>query len=166
MMEEKDRALLLQYRSRRMQRAVEYILLGSLFFFFLLAFFGNYRISIAIALFVMFFGMNFRLTTLRETRKVGERNRQAIVADALESILFLLLLLLFSFPVLTDEILGIATEEHYALIASVLCGIFFGGLVGEIHFRLRRLQHFDPEDQVRYMQNLRRTIVLPYLNRR
>lgn len=148
-----------------MQRSVEYVLLASIFFFFLLAFFGAYRLSIAIALFVLFFGMNLRLTGLREIRRMHGGSRSSVTADAVESILFLLLLLVFSIPSITTGLLGLSNEEHYALIAAVLFGIFMGGLSGELWFQLRTLRELSAEDQVAYMRHLRRTIVLPYLRK-
>ena len=151
-----------RYRLCRIQRAIEYVLLSSIFLFFLLAFAGNYRLPVILVAGLLFFGMNLQLTLLREGRKVSGRTKAAVVADAIESILFVCLLLLFSVPSLTESILGITVREHYALIASMLLGIFLGGLVGEVRFRLVNIFRYSPQGQVEYMKTVRRTILLPF----
>ena len=161
-----DRLLLRRYRTGRLQRAVEYTLLTTIFLFFLISFSDYYRLPVAIGLFLLFFGMNLQLTFLREKRRAVLSTRKRLVADTVESILFLALVLAFSFPVVTNVLFGSSPQEHYALIAALLCGIFVGGLAGEVWFQTRRLSTFNGVDQVRYMEELRRTIVLPYINLR
>lgn len=161
-----DQRLLKEYRLKRMQRAVEYTLMTAIFLFFLISFFNLYRLLFAIVLFLLFFGMNLQLTMLREKRRATLAQRKRLVADTSESLLFLGLILLFSFPSITASTLGSTPEEHYALIASLLCGIFVGGLAGEVRFQTRRLSRYDGIEQVRYMEELRRSIILPYMKRR
>lgn len=158
-----DQALLRKYRTGRVQRALEYTLLTMIFLFFLISFSDYYRVPIALGLFFLFFGMNLQLTFLREKRRALQRPRERLVADTTESILFLMLILAFSFPAVTSVLFGATPEEHYALIAALLCGIFVGGLAGEVWFQTRRLGGLDGPAQVHYMNQLRRTIILPYI---
>lgn len=162
-----DKELLRLYRIKRLQRAIEYVLLFSLFFFFLVAFHGYYRIYVVLILAFIFFGLNLQLTYQRERRRAsGQKNRKRIIGDMTESILFLLLIFLMSFPTLFGALFGSTPQEHYALVASVLCGIFLGGLVGEMSFQLRSLRFLEYEEQKNYMFNLKRTIILPYFRTR
>ncbi len=161
-----DQKLLRRYRTGRIQRALEYTLLTAIFLFFLISFSDYYRLAVALGLFFLFFGMNLQLTFLREKRRAIELPRKRLVADTTESILFLTVILLFSFPTVTRALFGASPEEHYALIAALLCGIFVGGLAGEVWFQTRRLGRFEGPVQVRYMDQLRRTIILPYINMR
>lgn len=162
-----DKGLLRFYRIKRLQRSIEYVLLFSLFLFFLIAYYGYYRLYIIVILAVIFFGLNVQLTRQRERRRTAPQlNRTAIVTDMIESILFLLLVLLMSFPSIFGTLFGSTPQEHYALIASILCGIFLGGLVGEIRFQLRAFPLLTHERQENYIRNLKRSIVLPYFTMR
>lgn len=161
-----DRQLLRTYRSKRMQRAIEYVCLSGIFLYFLIAFHDYYRLLFALTLFLLFFVLNLRLTGIRESQRASAERRTRLSAEIVESVLFLLLILLFSFPVVTRALLGSSPQEHYALVAATLLGIFLGGLTGEVRFQTRRLREYDGTEQVAYMRNLKRTIILPYLRRR
>lgn len=162
-----DKALLREYRIKRLQRVIEYALVFALFFFFLLAFYSYYRLPIVIGLAILFGGMNFQLTQQRERRRLGSpRNRKLLFADMVESILFLGLIILLGLPGVTAWLFGATEREHYALIAGILCGIFAAGMAGEVWFQLRRLPRYDEEQQRNYVKNLKRTIILPYFRSR
>lgn len=162
-----DKQLLRQYRIKRLQRAVEYTLLNTIFLFFLLAFRDFYRTSLILVVAFLFFGMNFQLTQQREKRRTAAPdNRRRLLADMLESILFLGLIMLMGVPGVAETLLGAAERERYALVAAMLCGVFFSGMFGEAFFQLRRLPGRTTEEQENYIANLRRTIILPYINTR
>lgn len=158
-----DRALLREYRVKRLQRGVEYALLVSIHFFFLLAFREYYDVTFASSIALVTFGMNYQLTELRERRRsLGSSSRKRLMADTFESILFLLFIILLSFGGFAEEILKLSTQQYYAYLAAVLGGIFLGALVGEVRFQLRRFPRLDEKRQRNYIANLRRTIILPY----
>lgn len=158
-----DKELLREYRVKRLQRAVEYALLFGIFFFFLLAFRQYYRPLLVVSLSVLFCGMNFQLTQQRERRRLAPpRNRKRLLADMMESLLFLGLIILLGLPGVTAWAFGATDGEHYALIAGILCGIFASGMVGEAWFQLRRLPRYPEEEHRNYVENLKRTLILPY----
>lgn len=158
-----DKALLREYRIKRLQRAAEYTLLVAIFLFFLLAFRDYFRPTLVIVLAVLSFGMNVQLTLQRERRRMSPpRNRRRLLADMLESLFFLALILLLGLPGATEWFFGATEGEHYALIAAILCGIFASGMIGEVWFQLRRLPRYGEEEQRNYVENLKRTIILPY----
>lgn len=161
-----DARLLRRYRTKRLQRAIEYVSLSAVFLYFLLSFYDYYRLLHVGTLFALFLILNLRLTRIREVRRATADRRVRLTADVIESILFLLLILAFSFPVITHALFGSAPQEHYALVAGTLLGIFVGGLAGEVWFQTRRLSTYDGTHQVAYMRNLRRTIILPYMRER
>ncbi|MCE2502617.1 MAG: hypothetical protein J4G05_00930 [Chlorobi bacterium] len=162
-----DKRLLRFYRIKRLQRAIEYVLLIGIFFFFLLAYIDYYRPYITSVLAFVFLGLNLQLTLQRERRKTQPAtNRSRLLSDAIESILFLILILLMSIPSFSQALVGGTPQERYALVASVLCGIFLGGLFGEIFFQIRRLPTLPQEKQENYIKNLKRTIILPYFSNR
>lgn len=162
-----DKGLLREYRIKRLQRAVEYSLLFAIFLFFLLAFYDYYRFTPVISLAVLFGGMNFQLTLQRERRRLGSpRNRKRMLADMMESLLFLGLIILLGLPGVTEWAFGSNEREHFALIAGILCGIFATGLFGEVWFQLHRLPRYEEEQQRNYIENLKRTIILPYFGSR
>src|SRR5690606_27129403 len=135
-----------------------YILLSTIFIFFLISFREYYRLLFVASLFVLFLLLNYRLTMIREARRATAERRVRLMAEVIESILFLLLILTFSFPVFSQVLFDSTPQEHYSLVASILLGIFLGGLAGEVRFQTARLRGFDGEDQVAYMKNLKRTI--------
>jgi hypothetical protein len=161
-----DARLLRRYRTKRLQRAIEYVSLSALFLYFLITFYEYYRPLFVVTLFVLFLVLNLRLTTIREARRATADRRVRLTADIVESILFLLLILAFSFPTITRGIFGSTPHEHYGLVAATLLGMFIGGLSGEVWFQTRRLPAYDGRHQVAYMQNLKRTIILPYMRER
>lgn len=158
-----DKQLIREYRIKRLQRVIEYSLLFAIFLFFLLAFREYYRLTIILSLSLLFFGMNLQLTQQRERRRLNPgRNRKQLLADMTESVLFLVLIVFLWMPGITRTLLGSSAQEHYSLIAAVLCGVFLGGLSGEVWFQLRRFPLQGEEQQRNYIYNLRRTIILPY----
>lgn len=161
-----DARLLRRYRTKRLQRAVEYASLSAVFLYFLLSFYEYYRPLYVGILFLLFLTLNLRLTLIREARRATAERRVRLTADVIESILFLLLILAFSFPMITRGLFGSNPQEHYALVAATLLGIFVGGLSGEVWFQTRRLSAYDGRHQVTYMRNLKRTIILPYMRER
>ncbi|MCB0712115.1 MAG: hypothetical protein KDD67_07275 [Ignavibacteriae bacterium] len=162
-----DKELLKFYRIKRLQRGVEYILLLTLFIFFLVAFYHYYRFVIILALALIFFGFNLQLTKQRERRRTAPKtSRTSLITDMIESILFLLLIFLMSFPTLFGTLFGSTPQEHYAVIASILCGIFLGGLVGEMRFQLRAFLALSLDEQENYIYNLKRSIIFPYYSSR
>lgn len=155
--------MMLEFRLKRLQRAVEYILLSSIFLFFLLAFHGLYEWWLALGLGLVIFGMNFQLTQLRERRRLTPpRDRSRIIADMVESVLLLLFVV---------GLLGIGgiwrwmdlqEQEYLAYIASILMGLFLAGLTGEIYWQVRNFHDLDDDEREHYIANLKRTIILPY----
>lgn len=155
--------MMLDFRLKRLQRAVEYILLASIFLFFLLAFHGLYEGWLAIGLGLVIFGMNFQLTQLRERRRLAPpRDRSRIIADMVESIL----LLLFVVGLLgiggVWRLMELQEQEYLAYIASILMGLFLAGLTGEIYWQVRNFHDLSDEERSHYITNLKRTIILPY----
>ena len=161
-----DSRLLRQYRTKRLQRSIEYVSLSAVFLYFLISFFEFYRPLFVITLFLLFLTLNLRLTLIREARRATATKRVRLTTEIIESVLFLLLILTFSFPAVTRILLGSSPQEHYALVASTLLGIFLGGLSGEVWFQTRRLQRYEGAQQVAYMKYLKRTIILPYMRDR
>lgn len=158
-----DREMLRRYRLHRLQRAAEYTLLFAIHFFFMIAQRGHYRVSLIIAVALVFFGMNLQLTLQRERRRTRARNdRSRVITDMAESILFLLLLIVLSIPGVTSVLFEAGMREHYAIIAAMLCGVFLGALVGEVWFQLRRLPWMEEPAPSNYFANLKRTIILPF----
>ncbi len=148
---------------KRLQRAVEYMLLVAMHLFFLLAVRDYYNHLMALALAVSVFGLNFRLTQLREARRTeGTKSRKRIQADILESILFLFFVALISSGALFETWLEISQQEYLAYVAALLGAIFLAGLAGEIYWQRRHLAGLDEYQQQNYIANLKRTIILPY----
>lgn len=162
-----DKQLIREYRIKRLQRVIEYSLMFAIFLFFLLSFREYYRLPLVLALGVLFFGMNFQLTLQRERRRMTPtRNRKRLMADMTESLLFLGLIVILWIPGATHMIFGAGPREHYSLIAAILCGIFLGGLSGEVWFQMRRFVMYSEDEQRNYIENLKRTIILPYFKSR
>ena len=158
-----DKQLIREYRIKRLQRVIEYSLMFAIFLFFLLSFREYYRLPLVLALGILFFGMNFQLTQQRERRRMTPtRNRKRLMADMTESLLFLGLIVILWIPGATHLIFGAGPREHYSLIAAILCGIFLGGLSGEVWFQMRRFVMYNEDEQRNYIENLKRTIILPY----
>lgn len=147
---------------------MEYTLLVTMHLFFLLAFRSLYSPWMALALGGAVFGMNFQLTQLREARRTANtNNRKRFVADTFESILFLLFIVLLSAGGLLRNMLEIGDQEYLAYVASILGSLFLAGLVGEMYWQYRHFRTLDEERQRNYVENLKRTIILPYtLSRR
>jgi hypothetical protein len=158
-----NHSLIQDLRLKRLQRGAEYALLGAMHFFFLLAFREFYRWWMALLLGAIMFGMNFQLTQFRERRRTASTNsRKRVVADAFESILFLMFVTALSLGGLLQGYLGIGNQEYGAYIASLLVGIFMAGLVGELYWQAKHFSELDAEKRRNYVSNLRRTIILPY----
>lgn len=163
---DRDR-LALDFRLKRFQRGVEYSLLITIFFYYLLAFQGWYQLPIALFAGGIMFGMNFHLTQLRERRRTAApENRSRILADTLESILFMVFVgvsLAVGFIWRSDRF---TEQEMYAYMAAVLIGLFAAGMMGEIVWQRRNFRQLSVAQRVHYIVNLRRTIILPYTNSR
>ncbi len=159
--------LALDFRLKRFQRGAEYSLLITIFLYYLMAFRGWYQLPIALAAGGLMFGMNFHLTQLREHRRTAPpENRTRILADTLESILFMV----FVGATLAVGFIWRATQfteqEMYAYMAAVLIGVFAAGMTGEIFWQRRNFRRLSVAQRVHYIVNLRRTIILPYTNSR
>ncbi|MBS1911020.1 MAG: hypothetical protein JST22_03455 [Bacteroidetes bacterium] len=160
---QQERALLNELRLKRLQRTAEYALLISMHLFFLLAFRSFYRWWMALLLAAATFGMNFRLTQFREERRTSSPgNRKRIMADAFESVLFLVFIAVLSAGGLLQHLLDVTDQEYLAYVSALLTGVFLAGLVGEIYWQARHFSPLDRERRHNYIANLRRTIVLPY----
>ncbi|HVZ39201.1 MAG TPA: hypothetical protein VHI13_08000 [Candidatus Kapabacteria bacterium] len=160
---QQERALLNELRLKRLQRTAEYALLISMHLFFLLAFHSFYRWWMALLLAAATFGMNFRLTQFREERRTSAPgNRKRIMADAFESILFLVFIAVLSAGGLLQHLLDVTDQEYLAYVSALLTGVFLAGLVGEIYWQAKHFSPLDRERRRNYIANLKRTIVLPY----
>ncbi len=158
-----DRALIADYTLKRIQRAVEYALLAAFHLFYLVAFQNFYTVWMAIGLGLIMFCMNFQLTQLRERRRTSSAgSRRRILADTIESIMFLVLIVCLSFGGLVGKWLQLTQQEYLAYIASILGGIFLSGFVGELYWQIRHFRRLDPDRMRNYILNLKRTIILPY----
>ena len=152
---------------KRAQRALEYALLAGMHVFFLIAFRAFYSWAMALVLGLASFGMNFQLTQLRERRRVEARmDPRRLLADTIESILFLLFVVALSLGGVLRSWMAIAYTEYLGYVAAILGGIFIAGLVGEIYWQLRHLRQLDADRMGNYVANLHRTIIFPYLRRR
>lgn len=151
---------------KRLQRAAEYAMLAAMHVFFLLSFRAFFSWPMALGLGLATFVMNFQLTQLREQRRLySRRNRRKLVADTVESILFLMLVVALSFGGLVRTWLDVPYTEYLGYVAAILGGLFLAGLTGEIYWQLRNLASL-PEEQMRnYGENLQRTIIFPYFSR-
>ena len=162
-----DPELLKEYRLKRLQRAAEYSLLATFHVFFILAFWGFYEFWIAGVVGIITFCMNLQLTRLREKRRSAPpSDRKRLMADTFESILFVFFIVLLSFAGGAVGWLGFTTQEYYAYLASILTGLFLGGLVGEVWYRLRTFNLLETGEQENYINNLQRSIIFPYFRRR
>lgn len=158
-----DKTILIDFRLKRLQRAVEYTLLIGMHMFYLLAFSQYYNMWMAILLALAVFGMNFQLTQLREKRRsAATESRQRILADTLESILFLFFVALISSGGLIGRWLDVGDQEYLGYVAAILGGLFLAGLIGEIYWQRRHFTDLDEQGLRNYIANLRRTIILPY----
>jgi fatty acid desaturase len=156
-----------RFRTKRIQRGVEYSLLIATHLFFLLAFRHFYTWWMAIGLGGATFFMNFRLTQLRERRRAAERrNRKRIIADTFESLLFLAFVILISTGGAFRSWLNVSDQEYLGYIAAILFGLFLAGFLGETYWQTRRLPELGTEEQEHYMANLHRSIIFPYIGRR
>ena len=152
------------YSLKRLQRAVEYALLIAFHLFFVLSFHEFIQWWMVLAFSVPMFCMNFQLTQLRErrrTRPASDRGR--IVGDTVESILFLLFIVLLSIGGATKRWLAMQDQEFLGYVAAALAGLFLAGLLGELYWQSRHIGSLDPDDRANYIGNLRRTIIFPYL---
>src|SRR4051812_26215617 len=158
-----DRSIIQDLRLKRLQRSAEYALLAALHLFFLLAFRNFYRWWMAVLLPAIMFGMNFQLTQIRERRRTADAgDRQRILADAFESILFLLLIVALSLGGLLQKYVDVGDQEYLAYVASLLMGLFLAGLIGELYWQAKYLGGLSAEARRDYIRNLKRTIILPY----
>lgn len=158
-----DQELLRDLRLKRLQRGAEYALLTALHAFFLLAFREYVQVWMVVVLASATFVMNFRLTQLREARRTGDPNsRTRVRADAFESILFLLLVVIIALGSLGHATLGMSDQEYRAYTAALLGGIFLAGFSGELYWQARHYASLDAERRRNYVVNLKRTIILPY----
>lgn len=156
-----------EFRNRRLQRAIEYSLLIALHLFFLLSFRAFYSWWMAAGLGLATFGMNFRLTQLRERRRAeGQRSRSRMIADTFESVLFVCFIVLLSTGGYVRDWLGVSDQEYLAYIAAILFSLFLSGFLGETWWQIRRLPFLEVDQQQNYISNLQRTIIFPYLARR
>ena len=155
------------FRTRRIQRSVEYSLLIATHLFFLLAFRHFYTWWMAMGLGGATFFMNFRLTRLRERRRASaRRDRRRIMADTVESLLFLAFVILISTGGAFRSWLDVGDQEYLGYIAAILFGLFLAGFLGETFWQTRRLPELEPEEQENYRSNLPRSIIFPYFRRR
>ncbi|MBX7217514.1 MAG: hypothetical protein K1X90_11135 [Candidatus Kapabacteria bacterium] len=163
---DRDR-LAIDFRLKRFQRGTEYSLLVTIFAYYLMAFQGWYQLPLALFAGGLMFGMNFHLTQLRERRRTAApENRARILADTLESVLFMVFVggsLGFGFIWRSERF---TEQEMYAYMAAVLIGMFAAGMTGEIFWQHRNFRKLSVEQRVHYIINLRRTIILPYTNSR
>jgi hypothetical protein len=158
-----EREIYRDLRLKRLQRAAEYALLTMMHLFFLLAFRSFYQWWMAVLLAAVTFGMNFQLTQLRERRRTeSRRSRQRILADTFESILFLVFIVIISAGGLLNRWLKLSDQEYLAYTAAILGGLFLAGLVGEMYWQRRNLHALDTDHRRNYIENLKRTIILPY----
>lgn len=155
-----------QFRLKRLQRAVEYLLLAAFHLFFLLQFRGFLEWWMAAGLGISMFCMNFQLTLLREQRRSSDGPRRSrIVADTFESVLFLLFVVALTFGDFVKDWLEMSDQEHLGYLAAILGGLFLAGLSGELYWQFRNLRSLPPSRRRSYMKNLGRTIIFPYLRR-
>jgi hypothetical protein len=158
-----DRESLKNLMAKRLQRAVEYSLLIALHAFFLLSFRDYYEWWMAVALGVIMFGLNFQLTLLRERRRLASgEQRTRIIADTLESVLFLALIVVISLGQTVAGKYDVSTPEYLGYVAAILGGIFLAGITGEVYWQLKYFRALSDTDQHAYIANLRRTIIFPY----
>lgn len=158
-----ERRMLADLRLKRLQRAAEYALLTSLHLFFLLAFREFYRWWMALLLALITFGANFQLTQQREQRRTGPvESRRRIMADAFESILFLVFIAALSAGGLLQHVIDMTEQEYLAYVAALLGGLFMAGLVGELYWQARHYSRLNRGRRHNYVENMKRTIILPY----
>jgi apolipoprotein N-acyltransferase len=154
-------------RLKRLQRGSEYALLIAMHAFFLISFRQYYTWWMALVLFLIMFGLNFQLTQLREGRRAGNgSNRGRIVADIVESFLFILFIFLLYGGESAARKYGITDPEYLAYVAAILTGIFLAGFLGELYWQRKILRSLDEVGQHAYIANLKRTIILPYISSR
>lgn len=150
-------------RAKRFQRAVEYSLLAALHLFFVVSFHAFLRWWMAGTLAATTFGMNFRLTLLRERRRTASpRNRARIVGDTFESILFLLFVVILTIGGVLKGWLEMSDQEFLGYVAAMLAALFLAGLSGEVVWQIRNLRFLSIEQLSNYVTNLRRTIIFPF----
>jgi hypothetical protein len=160
---DEDHSIIQDLRLKRLQRAAEYALLAAIHLFFLLAFRSYYRWWMALLLGAITFGMNFQLTQIRERRRTAAaRNRQRVLADAFESVLFLIFIAALSLGGLLQKYIDVGDQEYLAYVASLLMGLFLAGLVGELFWQAKYLGELPDTERRNYIANLKRTIILPY----
>jgi|GEM_PF-2393060 len=152
------------YVVRRVQRAVEYLLLIALHLFFLLAFAGNYNVLVALLLGGSTLTLNVRLTLMRENRRLlPSRHRERLRADAFEAVLFLILVVVLSAgSVLLSSLMHIDQREYTTYVASTLAGLFLGGLLGELLWHRRVYRTLPLDRRARLLEHLPRSVILPY----
>ncbi len=161
---ESETGMISELRTKRIQRSIEYTLLATIFFFFMLAFRGLYDVWIAICVGIIIFCMNFQLTQLRERRRLGNpRSRSRLLADTLESVLLLAFVVgLFGLGGVW-RLMQMQEQEYIAYIASILFSLFLAGLSGEVYWQIRNFRALSGEERRNYVKNLSRTIILPYM---
>lgn len=152
------------YTIRRVQRAVEYMLLIALHVFFLIAFAGNYSIPLVLVLGVSTLVMNMRLTQLRENRRLlPARHRERLRADALEAVLFLVLIVILSAGgAILATTMQIDQREYTTYVSATLGGLFLGGLIGELLWHRNVYRTLPLDRRERLLEHLPRSIILPY----
>ncbi len=152
---------------KRIQRGGEYLLLSGLHVVFLISFGSYYVWWMALGIGLVTFGMNFQLTQLRERRRtMPMRDRYHLLADVVESILFLAFVLILSLGGLLGRWLSISYTEYLGYVAAALSGLFLAGLLGEIYWQIRHLPTLEDSERANYEANLHRTVILPYTRRR
>lgn len=157
------RTTTIDYQLKRTQRAVEYLLLAGVNVFFIVSFRSFFEWWMATGLGLSMFFMNLQLTQLREQRrKRSPRDRGRVLADTVESILLLLFIVMLSLGGAFKNLLDIQDQEFLGYVASILAGIFLGGLFGESYWQLRHFSVLETEVRSNYIQNLRRSIIFPF----
>lgn len=98
------------------------------------------------------------------TLAAGERKR--IVAETFESILFLVFVVGLMATGALGRVLKMTEQEYVSYTTAVLTGLFLAGFAGELYWQIRNFALLEEEERSNYVINLKRSIILPYINSR
>ncbi len=157
MLSEQVVAAVLEHKARR--RLWQYLVVLALQGFFVGAFLPVVSPPLALSVAVVGTGLGGTLAWLREQRRLLENSYQRVALEAAEA--FVLLGLLAVSAVVASW-LGVPLLQYQAHLSYALFGYFVGSLAGELGWRRRVFGQLPVREQVRYVQNLAPSLLLPY----
>ncbi|MDT7924222.1 MAG: hypothetical protein RRA60_05515 [Chlorobiota bacterium] len=141
------------------RRHLEYLLLAAIQGFFTGALTPVVQLPIALLLAAMAFTMAAMLAWNREVRRLVANPYQRLAVDALELALLLGALALSAVGAM---LLRLPLLPYHGYLSYALLGYIVGSSVGESLWRWRVYRGLSLEQQLRYVQNLAHSLLLPY----